>query len=172
MPENPDIFLDSEIEFNSIDKRSSMKSNIFILGNNWNILTNFLISLLAYLRYLRELVDIENIISIVIQNIQLMKVNILIDRTLAINNINQQNINGTIYQVERVSDYIIKITNKSLDVDEVWDNSKLLIQVNKIVSETERMVVFPIITISTEDFGSILIQFNDKLNTNYELILL
>ena len=71
-------------------------------------------------------------------------------------------VNGTNYRLERVSEYIVEITNVSKPL---WNVDKLIVD----VKNSDGVKVYP--TISTIN-SKITIYFNDGLLTNYNVIFI
>lgn len=152
---------EDNMDFKAIDKKVSIKSNIFILSSNFNDLKKWLARFKEYAIYNQGLIDIDNLLNILGLKFQSNKTSIIIPSTLNIGEIITQTSNTIIYEITRVDFSTIEITNVTTPN---WNVDNLII----IIKDIYGVFVYPIM--KTID-NKITINFNDGILNNYRLIL-
>ena len=131
----------SDIELIDIDKESAIKTNIYVLGQNFVSLKTYLLKIKALL--IRQ------------------KLSFLISNTLNIGDNQTIIINGINYNIYRVNEFTVEITNLSND----WITDDLIIQIKNDLG------VIQYLTITTINM-KISINFIDGLVSNHNVYIL
>lgn len=147
-------------EFEIYDPKSSFKTNLMILSNNWRMLTQYLSNLKAYIVHLANLIDVDTLVQVISENFQNSKASIPILFSMSIGGIINQKINNTNYKIERVSEYIIEISNLTTPA---WFVDRLIVQ----IKDSDGTIVHPVIITKN---NRITIHFIDGITTNYNVI--
>lgn len=151
-----------KVTFESYDKKSSIKTNIMIFGQNWKTSQSYLGELRDFVLYLRELINIDDLLQKINENFQNSKNTIPILYSTYVGEIVNHKVNNVTYQVNRTTEYIIEITNITKPD---WIVDKLILQVKDINGTN----VYPII--STQN-NKIIVNFADGIENNYTLIFI
>lgn len=146
-------------EFEIYDPKSSFKTNLMILSNNWKMLTQYLINLKAYIVHLANLIDVDTLVQVISENFQNSKASIPILFSMGVGEIINQKINNTNYKIERVSEYIIEISNLTTPT---WFVDRLIVQ----IKDSDGTIVNPVIITKN---NRITIYFIDGITTNYSV---
>jgi hypothetical protein len=130
-----------------------------ILSNNWKMLTQYLINLKAYIVHLANLIDVDTLVQVISENFQNSKASIPILFSMGVGEIINQKINNTNYKIERVSEYIIEISNLTTPT---WFVDRLIVQ----IKDSDGTIVNPVIITKN---NRITIYFIDGITTNYSV---
>lgn len=160
--EQEDFINNSDIELSEIVNPASIKSNFHIVQTNNNNLNVWLIKLRNYVRYIRNLIDVQIISELVLSNISKNKTILHIPYIMDIGQILNQESNGIIYQITRISTTKIEITNYTTPI---WENFNLIVQ----IKNEDGDIVRPVITTKN---NKISLEFQDQILTNYYVILI
>ena len=101
-----------DITFTEIDKNFSQKTDFLLTARNFSSLQIYLAKLKAYILMVKGSIDIDSLINQVLARYQTSKNIINIDISLGIGGISNQLVNSINYKVERVSEFIVEISNK------------------------------------------------------------
>lgn len=152
----------NDIDFENLNSNQSFKTNLLISKRNFSKLTTYLSVLLSFVKNLYETIDINSIVQAVLGQIEKAKTVLNIDVTLSIGTSITQQIGLKIYRIERLNDYQIKITGDNI---QNWNVDNIIV----VVKTFDGTIIYP--TILTDN-SEIHIYFNDKIGTNYRVILL
>ena len=150
------------LELDKIDTNVSQKTNFFISGKNFISMQVYLIKLKDYSVYLSSLINLTGIINDIFNKIQTDKLVLTVITSLNINQIEEQTVNNVVYQIKRIDDYIIEITNSTV---QNWIVDSLIID----IKDNDGTKVYPRITTKN---NKITIYFIDGILTNYKVIIL
>lgn len=155
---------DPDIEFTRIDNNASIKTNFLIVDRNFTNLQKWLSKLKEYLRYLRSLIDIESILSNILEKLKNEKTMIPIVYNLEIGQITTytDTVTNINYQIKRVDQYNIEITNLS---DNEWYVDRLMI----CVKNFDGTIVYPVIKTTANKIN---LYFADGISTSYNVFMI
>lgn len=156
------FLIEPELQLQNIETTNSIKTNFFISQQNFVDILKYLRKLKRFIGYLFEMIDIENLVQEVIKYLESNKTIISINFEQQIGSIVIQKQNGRNFQVNRVSKYIIEVTNLT---DESWIVDRLQVQ----VKDDKGTFVYP--TITTKN-SKITVHFIDEIMTNYDLFFI
>lgn len=154
----------SQQDFNpaEYDKNSSIKSNLMIIGRNWNTAKTFLSDFKKYFGYLKRMIDTDNIVESALISIRSNKLVFSLPYDLIAGNSESFEIDNNLYLVERIDTNTFKITCQNI-VD--WFVDALIIQ----VKNSTGVIIFPTIkTFSNE----ITINFAYEITEDYAVYIL
>ena len=161
MAENNGFLNQQDIEFDSHSKDSSLKSNILLLFKNFANLAKYLKMQKEFIAYIFSLLNVDELINNILEQLQNSKTILLVDNGMIVGEHIDIESNSVTYRMTRVSPQTIDIINLS---NNEWNVDGVVVQIKTIQGQ----IVYPSIVTNN---SKISIQFNDGIDTNYNILL-
>mgnify|MGYP001024784340 CR=1 FL=1 len=127
-----EYFEQPDFECREIDAKASIKTNFYILNNNWLALVKFLKNLREVVKYVWEHIQLDAMVDAVIERLEKRKNVILVPYNTIVDNIGFQTVvNGKTYKVRRESDHCIIIEREK---DWATENLMVFVKDNNYTS--------------------------------------
>lgn len=157
-----DFLKQPDFNVNEIDQKASMKTNFYILNNNWISIVKYLKNLKSVIKWIFDNMQIDEIVRQVLDKLETSKNEIPISFDIPVSTSYQVVSNKHTYKVTRVDQYVITI--ECLTKPQ-WDVRNLMVT----TKNNDNMIVYP--ATQTID-NKIRIDFIDRISTNYRVIFI
>lgn len=146
----------------NIDKSASIKTNFYIVANNFTALCKYLVNLKYVVKWIYEHLQIDKLLELLIEKLQEDKTMIPVPFDIPIAGTRIYEVNKNTYKVTKIDSYVIQIECLTKDN---WNVDRLMVQ----VKNNDYVIVYP--RIATAE-NKIIIDFLDKVATNYMVFIL